>query len=162
MSQTPTAAGSPAAAPQKPLPLPPLLKALVNLIRAEDRYGAWERKPDLELLAPFVVTKEARRAIPIVGDPGPEVLLRVEQFYKALCLRIEQRSGLIASPVMAMTHEGFGRLVLIVGKLVVFSKSLRDVHRFGFASLEEVVEAGEKAVDEAVKTAETFSEAARA
>jgi len=146
----------------KPEPLAPLLKALVNLIRAEDRYGAWERKPDLELLQPFVVTKEARRAIPIVGDPGPEVLLRVEQFYKALCFRIEQRSGLMASPVMAMTHEGFGRLVLVAGKLVVFSKSLRDVHRFGFASLEALVQEGEKAVDEAVQTAETFPEAARA
>jgi probable nitrogen fixation protein len=143
-------------------PLGPLLKALVNLIRAEDRYGAWERKPDHDLLTAFVVTKEARRAIPIVGDPGPEMLLRVEQFYKALCFRIEQRSGLMASPVMEMTHEGFGRLVLIVGKLVVYSKSLRDVHRFGFPSLEALVKDGEKAVDEAVQTAERFSDAARA
>jgi probable nitrogen fixation protein len=140
----------------------PVLKALVALVRAEDRFGAWEKRSDASLLAPFVLTKEARRQIPVVGDPGPEVLLRAEQFYKAICFRIEQRGGPMVSPVMALTHEGFGRLVLIAGKLVVYSKSLRDVHRFGFDSLEHLVREAEKAAGEAIATAAQFPEAARA
>jgi probable nitrogen fixation protein len=140
----------------------PLLRALVSLIRAEDRYGAWEKRPDTDLLGTFVITREARKAIPIVGEPGPQVRLRLEQFYKALCFRIEQRSGLIASPMLELSQEGFGRLVLIAGRLVLFRKTLRDVHRFGFESLEALVREGEKAVDEAIAAAEMFIEAARA
>jgi probable nitrogen fixation protein len=139
----------------------PFLKAVVSLIRAEDRHGAWDRRTDLELLGPFVVTREARKALPIVGDPGPDALARVEQFYKAVCLRIEQRTSLMASQVLALNHEGFGRLVLTVGKLVALSKSLRDVHRFGFQDLAALDGEGEKAVDLAVKAIEAFPQVAR-
>jgi len=48
-----------------------------------------------------------------------------------------------------MSHEGFGRVILSVGRLVVISKSLRDVHRFGFESFNKLAEAGEKLVDDA-------------
>lgn len=140
----------------------PFLKALVSLVRAEDRYGAWEHRADGQLLEPFVVTKEARKAIPIVGDPTPEVLARVEQFYKAVCYRIEQRTGLMASPVLAINHEGFGRVVVLVGRLVAFSKTLRDVHRFGFDRLEVLDAEGEKAVEHAVGAIHAFPEVARA
>jgi probable nitrogen fixation protein len=140
----------------------PFLRGLVALVRAEDRYGAWERKSDADLLAPFVVSKLARRAIPVVGDPSPEGLARVAQFYKAVCSRIEQRTGLMASPVLALEHEGFGRLVLTVGKLVAYARTLRDVHRFGFEDLATLEAEGEKVVAQALQSIEGFPEAARA
>ena len=40
-------------------------------------------------------------------------------------------------------------MILTVGRLVVISKSLRDVHRFGFDSFEKLAEAGEKLVEDA-------------
>jgi probable nitrogen fixation protein len=52
--------------------------------------------------------------------------------------------------MMKMSHEGFGRLVLIAGRLVVVNKQLRDVHRFGFGSLAKLAEAGGRYLDEAV------------
>ena len=61
-----------------------------------------------------------------------------------------------------MSHEGFGRIVLIAGKLVVVSKHLRDVHRFGFVTWDKLAEAGEKLTREAVNIIETYPEAARA
>jgi probable nitrogen fixation protein len=140
----------------------PFLKALARLVRSEDSYGAWDKKPDSELLAPFVVTKEARRAIPIIGDPDPDILHRVDQFYQAVGLAIELKTGLMASPMMKMSHEGFGRVVLTTGKLVVFAKSLRDVHRFGFETLEALDREGEKAVGQAIDTINSYPEVARA
>ena len=86
-----------------------------------------------------------------MGDPDPETLWRIELFYNAVGLATERATGVMVSPMMKLHHEGFGRLVLIAGRLIVFNKYLRDVHRFGFASLEDLVESGEKAVDEAVK-----------
>jgi probable nitrogen fixation protein len=140
----------------------PFLQSLARLIRAEDSYGAWDKKPDTELLAPFLVTREARREIPIIGDPDPDTLHRVDQYYQAIGLAIEQETGLMASPMMKMSHEGFGRVVLTSGKLVVFAKSLRDVHRFGFESLEALAREGEKAVNQAIATINEFPTVARA
>ncbi len=63
--------------------------------------------------------------------------------------------------MMKMHHEGFGRMVLIAGRLVVISKHLRDVHRFGFESLEKLVTEGEKLVSDARAMIEKFPEAAK-
>jgi len=59
-----------------------------------------------------------------------------------------------------MSHEGFGRVVLIAGRLVVFNKYHRDVHRFGFDSLEALAEQGDKIVNEAVAMIARFGEVA--
>ena len=134
----------------------PFVKTLVRVVRAEDTFGVWERKSDAEILADFIVTKEQRRQIPIIGDPDPDVLGRVEKFYIAVGLDIERATGRMASPMMKMSHEGFGRVILSVGRLVVISKSLRDVHRFGFESFDKLAEAGEKLVDDAKKWIDAY------
>ncbi len=134
----------------------PFVKTLVRVVRAEDAFGVWERKSDAQLLADFIVTKEQRRQIPIIGDPDPDVMGRVEKFYIAVGLDIERASGRMASPMMKMSHEGFGRVILSVGRLVVISKSLRDVHRFGFESFAKLAAAGEKLVDEAKKWIDAY------
>ena len=134
----------------------PFLATLVRLVRAEDSYGTWEGRSDADLLKDFVLTKEQRREIPIIGDPDPDVLWRVEKFYAAVGLTIESRCGHIASPMMKMSHEGFGRVILTTGRLVVLSKSLRDVHRWGHDSLTKLAEAGTKAVDEACEMIAQF------
>lgn len=139
----------------------PFLKALVRLMRAQDTYGTWEGKANDKLLKDFIVTKAQRREIPIIGDPDPDVLWRVEMFYTAVGLAIEERTSLIASPMMKMSHEGFGRILLTAGRLVVLSKHLRDVHRFGFESLAKLAEAGTKAVDDAAGFIAAYPEVAR-
>lgn len=139
----------------------PFLKSLVRLMRAQDTYGSWEGRSDALLLKDFILTKEQRRQIPIMGDPDPDVLWRVEMFYTAVGLAIEAETGLIASPMMKMSHEGFGRVLLTTGKLVVLSKHLRDVHRFGFETLTKLAEAGSKALADAVESINTYPEVAR-
>ncbi len=128
----------------------PFVQQLIKQLRAQDTHGAWEGKSDMQLLKPYVHTPEERRAIPIMGDPDPEILWRLEIFYNAIAVAIERETGQMVSPMMKMSHEGFGRLVLIAGRLVVVNKQLRDVHRFGFSSLAKLSEAGTKFLDEAV------------
>jgi probable nitrogen fixation protein len=140
----------------------PFLKTLAGMIRAEDSYGTWDKKADHSLLREFIVTKEERRKLPIIGDPDPEVLQRVEHFYRAVGLRIEARTGFMSSPMIKMSHEGFGRLILTTGKLVAYAKTLRDVHRFGFDSLSALGKDGEKIVDAAVATIEQYRNVAEA
>ncbi|MBC8725573.1 NifX-associated nitrogen fixation protein [Paraburkholderia sp. 31.1] len=141
----------PSKASDEMLLVAPFVQQLVRQLRAQDTHGVWDGKTDLQLLKPYIHTPEERRAIPIMGDPDPETLWRLELFYSAIAVAIERETGQMVSPMMKMSHEGFGRMVLIAGRLVVVNKQLRDVHRFGFASLETLAEAGAKLLDEAVE-----------
>jgi probable nitrogen fixation protein len=133
---------------------------LVKQWRAQDSYGAWEKKSDLDLLAPYILDKAARREIPIMGDPDPETIWRMELFYNAVGLAIERATGVMVSPMMKLHHEGFGRQVLIAGRLIVVNKQLRDVHRFGFDSLEKLAEEGGKLVAAGAAMIERFPDVA--
>jgi len=140
-----------AAASDEALLATPFVQQLIRQLRAQDTHGTWEGKSDLQLLKPYILTPEERRAIPIMGDPDPETLWHLELFYNAIAVAIERETGQMVSPMMKMSHEGFGRMVLIAGRLVVVNKQLRDVHRFGFPSLAKLAEAGGKFLSEALE-----------
>ncbi len=139
----------------------PFVVELIKQFRANDSFGAWDTKSDEQLLDPFILTKEKRALIPIIGDPDPEMLWRLELFYNAVGLSIERRTGVMVSPMMKMSHEGFGRMVLTAGRLIAVNKQLRDVHRFGFPTMEKLAEEGQKLVEAGVSMIETFPEVAR-
>ena len=124
-------------------------------------HGSWDGKSDLDLIAPYIVDKEARKQLPIIGDPDPEMLWRVELFFNAVGLAIERATGCMVSPMMKMSHEGFGRQVLMAGRLIVVNKQLRDVHRFGFLSLEKLAEEGSKYVQQGIEMIEKFPDVAK-
>ena len=138
----------------------PFLSELVKQYRAQDLHGAWEGKSDAKLLEPYILNAEQRRALPLLGDPDPETLWRIELFYNAVGLSIERASGVMVTPMMKMHHEGFGRMVLIAGRLIVVNKQLRDAHRFGFPTLAKLAEAGSKFVAEGVAMVEQYKEVA--
>lgn len=140
----------------------PFLQMLVRLLRAQDTFGSWEKKSDAELLKDYVITKEQRREMPIIGDPDPDVLWRIEQYYAAIGLGIEKETGIVASPMMTMHHEGFGRVILTAGRLVAVSRQHRDVHRFGFDSLPALAAAGAKQIVAGVEMIRKYPEVASA
>ena len=136
------------------------LKELIKQWRAQDTHGTWDKKSDLELLAPYIIDKEARKQIPIIGDPDPEILWRLELFFNAVGLSIERATGNMVTPMMKMSHEGFGRMILIAGRLIVVNKQLRDVHRFGFETMEKLASEGEKYVAAGIEMIEKFPQVA--
>lgn len=138
----------------------PFVRELIKQIRAQDTHGAWEGKSELQLLAPYILTPEQRRALPIMGDPDPDTLWRLDLFHNAVGLAIERATKCMVSPMTRMSHEGFGRTVMTAGRLVVVNRHLRDVHRFGFASLAKLAETGNKLVADGVAMIEKFPEVA--
>lgn len=135
------------------------LQELVRQLRGQRGDDAWDGKEDGELLSPLVLGRG--RARPHGVEPDPDVFLRIELFHAAVALEIEHRTGLACTPMLRMHHEGFGRVVILAGRLVVVSTVLRDVRRFGFDSLEKLVEAGERLVAAGVEMVDRFPEAAR-
>lgn len=138
----------------------PFIRELVKQWRAQDTHGAWEGKTDAMLLDPYVLDAEKRKDLPMMADPDPETLWRMELYYNAIALSIERETKVMVSPMLKMHHEGFGRQVLIAGRLIVFNKQVRDAHRFGFNSLEKLSAAGTKAVTDAVEMIRKFPEVA--
>jgi len=143
------------------LPASVFIAELVKQWRAQDAYDTWDGKSDADLLEPYVIDKEKRKEIPIIADPDPETLWRLELFYNAVGLAIERQTGVMVSPMMKMSHEGFGKMVLLAGRLVVINKQLRDVHRFGFLSYEKLGEEGDKLVEAGVAMIRQFPEVAK-
>lgn len=144
------------------IPETELTRELVKQIRAKDTYGVADGKSADDLLAPFIITKEQQRKIPIVGDPDEETIGRVKVYFNALCCLLEKQSELMAIPMINLTHEGFGRGVITVGKLVVHDRTLRDVHRFGFATPEKLEEDARKILTQALENIEQFRAVAEA
>lgn len=120
------------------------IKEMTRQMRALDTYGTYNGWSVEQILAPFIMTKEKKAEIPLVGDPDEETIARVKCLYNAISVLIEKECKLMAVPLVHLTHEGFGRALVTVGKLVVIDKTLRDVHRFGFASLSKMKDEADK------------------
>jgi len=160
MTEATTTEAPPALPSDEALLQDPFIRELVKQIRAQDTHGTWEGKSDAKLLEPYVLSAEQRRALPMMGDPDPDTLWRLDLFHNAIGLSIERATGCMVSPMMKMSHEGFGRAVLTAGRLIVVNRHLRDVHRFGYASLAKLAEAGNKLVNEGIGMVDTYKDVA--
>ena len=143
-----------------PLMSTDFIQEMVKQMRAIDSYGTYDGWPAERVLAPYVVTKEQRRAIPVIGDPDEVLLARIKCFYNAIASLIEKECGQMAVPMINITHEGFGRAVITVGKLVVMDRTLRDVHRFSFDSLSKMKDEADKLLSVALEIVGKYPEVA--
>ncbi|MDR1888401.1 MAG: NifX-associated nitrogen fixation protein [Zoogloeaceae bacterium] len=136
------------------------IREMTRQMRALDTYGAYNGWSPEKILDPFVLTPEKRAQIPLIGDPDETIIERVKCFYNAISVLIEKECNLMAVPLVHLTHEGFGRALITVGKLVVVDKTLRDVHRFGFASLSKMKDEADKLLSVALERIGAYSEVA--
>ncbi|OIO53766.1 MAG: hypothetical protein COX57_04700 [Alphaproteobacteria bacterium CG_4_10_14_0_2_um_filter_63_37] len=127
------------------------IKEIIKQMRAVDTYGMYDKWGAARIVDPYVITPERKSEIPVVGDPDEFTIARVKAFYNAIANMIEKECGLMAVPMINLTHEGFGRVVITVGKLVAMDKNLRDVHRFGFPSLSKMKDEADKVLSIALQ-----------
>jgi probable nitrogen fixation protein len=133
------------------------LKELVKQVRALDTYGVWEKDSDEKLLGEkYIKTKEQLKEIPIIADITQEQIKDMRLLLQALALAFEQKTAEMATVVIEMSHEGFGRGVVIADKIVIVDKYFKDAHRFGYPTIEKLVEEGEKMLDKAIATYNEF------
>lgn len=127
------------------------IREMTRQMRALDTYGVYNGQAPAKILDPFVLTRARRQEIPLVGDPDEETIARVKAFYNAIAVLIEKECRLLAVPLVHLTHEGFGRALITVGKLVVMDRTVRDVHRFGFESLSKMKDEADKILSVAIE-----------
>ena len=136
------------------------IREMVRQMRAMDSYGQYDGQPAPVLLDPLVLTKKRKAEIPIIGDPDETTVAHIKAFYNAIATLIEKECGLMAVPLVHLTHEGFGRVLITVGKLVVLDRTLRDVHRFGFGSLSKMKDEADKYLAVALEIVGRFPDVA--
>lgn len=129
---------------QDPIMETDFIKEMVKQMRALDIYGTYDGWTVERILSPYIVTKEMRRQIPVIGDPDEETLSRVKAFYNGISALIEKECGLMAVPMVNLSHEGFGRALITVGKLVVMDRTVRDIHRYGYDSFSKMKDEADK------------------
>lgn len=148
------------AAPADPLLETDFIREMVRQMRALDSYGQYDGKPVTSLLEPFVLSKERKAEIPIIGDPDDITLACIKAFYNGIAVMIEKECGLMAVSLVHLSHEGFGRVLITVGKLVVLDRTLRDAHRFGFESLSKMKHEADKHLAVALEIVGKFPDVA--
>ena len=139
----------------------PFIKELIKIWRAQDTHGTWDDKGDLDLLEPYIIDKERAGHCRSSAIPTRKPFGGWSFFSTRSVLSIERATGVMISPMLKMSHEGFGRMVLIGGRLIVVNKQLRDVHRFGFDSLAKLAEEGDKYVKAGVEMINKFPDVAK-
>ncbi|MBU1659174.1 NifX-associated nitrogen fixation protein [bacterium] len=126
----------------------PFTQELIRQLRATDQFANWAKMSDEEvLIKKFVKTKEDLKLIPIIADIDEMLIGEIKMIFKAVALQFERQTGVMCNVVMEMSHEGFGRCIVIAGRIVLVDKYFKDAHRFSFRSLEKLYEEGDKYLD---------------
>jgi len=121
---------------------------LIRQLRAADQFGNWSKMSDEELLIKkYVKTKEDLKQIPIIADIDEMLIGEIKMIFKAVALQFERKTGVMCNVVMEMSHEGFGRCIVIAGRIVLVDKYFKDAHRFSFRTIEKLYEEGQKYLD---------------
>ncbi|HLO84817.1 MAG TPA: NifX-associated nitrogen fixation protein [Nostocaceae cyanobacterium] len=136
----------------------PFLKTILQQIRGQDTYGFYRNWSDELILKPFVVTKQKRKEISVEGEVDPATLSRINAFFRAIAVCIEQETGLMSNVIVNLNHEGFGWALVFAGRLLLVVKTLRDAHRFGFESLEKLDAEGQAYIQKALELSQRFPE----
>ena len=128
------------------------ISTLISQVRALDQFGTWANKSDEEILSEkYVKTKDDLKNIPVIADIDEMQTQDIRLIYQAIALAFEKKTGIMCSVIMEMSHEGFGRAVVIADKIVITNKFFKDAHRFSFRTYDKLIEEGDKLLDNAIK-----------
>lgn len=127
------------------------IETLIGQVRALDQFGTWSNKSDEDILTEkYVKTKEQLKEIPVIADIDEMQVQDIRLIFQAIALAFEKKTGVMCSVVMEMSHEGFGRAVVIADKIVIVNKFFKDAHRYSFRTYEKLQEEGDKMLSSAI------------
>ena len=132
------------------------IETLTSQIRALDQFGTWAKKSDEEVLSDkYIKTKEQLKNVPIIADIDEMQIKDIRLIFQSIALAFELKLGIMCSVVMEMSHEGFGRAVVLAEKIVVTNKFFKDAHRYSFRTYDDLIKEGGKMLKDAIEIYET-------
>lgn len=132
-------------------------EVLISKLRSYDAHGVWKNVDDDKLLTRyFVLTKEDKKKIDVFAAISPETVGKIRLYYEAVAQTAEESTGRIVVTVLDINTEGFGRALLVDEDYILLQKVHRNAHKFGFGTLEEMAEDGEKLSQKAIENTKKF------
>lgn len=145
------------------------LRDLTALLRASDPYGRLDGVEPVQLLHPFLTAPTTAHVVlaePTAGEGACTVdalvVERLRCFYQAVAAGAERIGHVLTSVIVDVNGEGFGRVLVVAGRLVLLAESLRDAGGFAFPSLPALAGAGDRLVARAVTVLDRYPEVAGA
>ena len=133
------------------------IDTLISQLRAMDQFGTWAKKSDEELLSEkYVKSKEDLKNIPIIADIDEMQIKDIRLIFQSIALAFELKTGVMCSVVTEMSHEGFGRAVVLAEKIVITNKFFKDAHRYSFRTYDALVSEGGKMLESALEIYQTY------
>lgn len=133
------------------------IETLISQIRALDQFGTWAKKSDEEILSEkYVKSKEQLKNVPIIADIDEMQIKDIRLIFQAIALAFELKTSVMCSVVMEMSHEGFGRAVVLAEKIVITNKFFKDAHRYSFRTYDDLIKEGGKMLKDAIEIFETY------
>lgn len=134
------------------------LDTLTSQIRALDQFGTWAKKSNEEILCDkYVKSKEQLKEIPIIADIDEMQIQDIRLIFQSIALAFELKTTIMCSVVMEMSHEGFGRAVVLAEKIVITNKFFKDAHRYSFRSYDALISEGGKMLKDALDVYEKYN-----
>ena len=134
------------------------IQTLIGQVRALDQFGTWTNRTDEDILIEkYVKTKEDLKSIPVIADIDEMQIQDIRLIYQAVALAFEKETGVMCSTIMEMSHEGFGRAVVIADKIVIVNKFFKDAHRYSFRTYEDLIKEGDKLLSNKKKIYEDYT-----
>ena len=137
------------------------IDTLVGQIRALDQFGTWANKSNEDLLMEkYIRSKEDLKNIPIIADIDEMQIKDIRLIFQSIALAFELKTGVMCSVVMEMSHEGFGRAVVLAEKIAITNKFFKDAHRYSFRTYEDLIKEGGKMLKDAIEIYEMHQQKA--
>ena len=102
------------------------------------------------------MNKEDLKNIPIIADIDEMQIKDIRLIFQSIALAFELKTGVMCSVVMEMSHEGFGRAVVLAEKIVITNKFFKDAHRYSFRTYDALVSEGGKMLKDAIDIYNSF------
>lgn len=127
------------------------MESLERVLKANDAYGLFRSLTGTQKIERLMLTKpEEKQKLESCGYVDETIKERLQLFLQAVAFAIEQKSGKIVSTMMELDEEGFGRIVLFAGRLILVNKSIRGLKKFAFTKMEDLEKEGQRYVSEAL------------
>lgn len=137
------------------------LKNLNQVIQSNDFTGAYRNLTVQQIIeSAFMMSAEEKEKIAECGIIPQKLKEQISFLFQAVAFSVEQKTGIMASSIVELNEEGFGRGMVYCGKLIALNKSVRGSQQFIFQNLEKLDKVGRLFIEEAVMWVGKYKEIA--
>jgi probable nitrogen fixation protein len=144
---------------EKPLPSElqhPFLQELVQQIRLADTWKEYHSWSDEILVNQLIISLEKDEISSKNLNVDPLNQLVTSAFYQAIGKAVEERTGHVTETFVHLKNKEFSSAVVFCGGVLVLYALIWGYRSFGFLSLEELLEASEIYISDAVAKASRY------